>query len=170
MTERGSRARIGSVRLPVVMFAVLAATACRTPPPVVPTRPPVPMTLFRADAEELPELTAALNTRIEGTYPQGPTVRYAAVTIEEAQLVAGCADATPECWSAIADPIPTSALLMAEVKPEGPGGEVRISLRLFDAGGQKTLRLSERVYGSAAQALEGVPDLVAALAAPREEP
>ena len=117
------------------------------------------MTLFRADNDDLPEVVAALNTRLEGTYPQGPTVHYAAVTLEEAQLAVGCAESTPECWSAIADPIPTAALLVAEVTPEGTNG-VRISLRLFDAAGQKTLRSAERVYESSAAATRGVVEVV----------
>lgn len=149
---------------------LILVVACNTPPPLQPLAPPLPITVFRADADEFPEVAAALNRRIEGVYPPGPTVHYAAVTLEDAQLAVGCVDATPECWSSLADPVSTSALLAAEARGEGRKGAVRLSLRLFDAAAQKTVRLSERVYGDAAAALEGVPWLVAGLAAPREEP
>jgi hypothetical protein len=128
----------------------------------------MPMTVFRADDGELPEVAQALNARLEGTYPKGASVRYASVTLEEAQVAVGCTDDTPECWSAIADPIATSLVLVADVKGEGQRG-VRISLRMFDAGAQKTLRLAERVFESASAAVEGVPDVVAAVAAPQVE-
>lgn len=132
--------------------------------------PPMPITVFRADADELPAVASALNRRVEGVYPAGAQVRYAMVTLEDAQLAVGCIDATPECWSALADPVHTAALLLAEARAEGHGDAVRLSLRIFDAAEQKTVRLSERVYGSAGAAIEGVPWLVAGLTAPPVEP
>ena len=155
----------------VVWAISIGSLGCRVQAlPAVPVAPPVALTLFRADSGEFPMVAAALNERLDATYPEGPSVHRASVTLEEAQVAVGCADETPECWSALADPIKTSALLVAEVKSEGRLG-VRVSLRIFDAGAQKTLRLAERVYDNPPAAVQGVPEIVAALSrAPQAEP
>ena len=123
------------------------------------------MTFFRADNDDCPQVVEALNARLEGTFPRGPTVNYAAVTLEEAQLAVGCGEPTVECWNALAEPIPTTALMVAEVNREGQKG-IRIALRLYDALGQKMLRFAERAYGTQEEAMDGIPEVVDAFVLP----
>ena len=123
------------------------------------------MTFFPADNDEYPDVVLALNGRLQETFPRGPTVSYAAVTLEEAQVAVGCSDASVECWNLVAEPIPTQSMLVAEVKKDGPTG-VRVHLMIYDAAGGKTLRQAERIYGSAVDAKEGVPEVVDLLVAP----
>ena len=124
------------------------------------------MTIFDADNDDLKRIVDALNKRLHDTFPPSKNVVQAAVTLEEAQIAVGCVDSTPECWTAVADPIPTAALLIAEVKEEGAHG-VRMGLRLFDAMGLKVLRLAERVYPGPDEALVGVDEVVDAFVKPQ---
>ena len=146
------------------MALVVPFAGCAHSGPAVATRPPVPMTFFPADNEDYPDVVQALNVRLQATFPPGPTVSYAKVTLEEAQVAVGCSDATVECWNLVAEPIPTQSMLVAEVKKEGSAG-VRLNLMIYDAAGGKTLRHAERVFLNAALAKDGVPEVVDLLVA-----
>ena len=53
----------------LLVLPVVLLMACHASPPARPVPPPLAVTVFLAEDDELPEVATALNERVRGTYP-----------------------------------------------------------------------------------------------------
>ena len=143
------------------IFAVLglAVSGCHAPAPANPTAGLPSLTFFAAENPDLPAVAQALNQRLQKAYPVGPSVKYAGVSLEEAQIAVGCIEATPACWAAVAKSVSAPALLLAEVSAQ-KDKRVHLVVRIFNSEGRSTVRVSEQTSANAADALGAVPKVV----------
>lgn len=151
--------------LPIAAALAAAASGCHAPSPANPTAALPPLTFFAAENPDLAGVAQALNQRLKQTYPVGPTVKHAAVSLEEAQIAVGCIEATPDCWAAVAKSVSAPALLLAEVSSDKQK-RVHVVARIFNSDARSTLRVSEQTAANATDALAVVPRVVDALVAP----